>query len=161
MTFAPTLDRFHAQTVLLFGSGMVAASLVRRLVSAGARVRWFSPDVDVAEELWLNSEPNRIEIAFRKPQALDFEEASAVIATGGEPIVFRLSEQARMAGCAVAVLGRPELSTFTLDEGRNGGPNGLPPPRPDATRCAPAGRLAVHIRRAGQVLSSLARFSAF
>lgn len=162
MTFAPALTRFHARTVLLFGSSAVAASLVRRLVRAGARVRWFSRDVDVAEELWLSGEPSQIEIAFREPRAIDFEEAAAVIATIGEPLVFRLSEQARAAGCAVAVVGRPELSTFNLDEARDADRENHAlrkprprKPRPNATSWHPTAWLSVHVARARLFLSAL------
>ena len=159
MAFASALTRFNTQTVLLFGSSAVAASLLRRLIRAGARVRWFSRDVDVAEELWLSGEPGQIEIAFREPKAIDFEEAAAVIATLGEPIVFRIAEQARTAGCAVAVLGRPELSTFSLDEGRYGDPQNpqMQPRQHDAASQRPKQGLAFSLRRTGQLLSSLAR----
>src|SRR6185436_9173986 len=99
---------------------------------------WFSCDLDVAEELWLSGEPRQIEIAFREPRAIDFEEAAAVIVTLGEPI-FGLSEQARSAGCEVAGLGRPELSTFNLDE-RHADPQSREPrrPRPNDTSWHPA-----------------------
>jgi Putative NAD(P)-binding len=161
MAFASALARFNGQTVLLVGSDAVAASLVRQLLRAGARVRWFSRDVDVAEELWLTGEPRQIEIAFREPRVLDFEEAAAVIATVGEPIVFRLSEQAREAGCAVAEFGRPELSTFSLDEDdgkscQKSKPHG---PRLNATSWDPPALLSVQIRRVGRLLSSLASSS--
>jgi siroheme synthase (precorrin-2 oxidase/ferrochelatase) len=121
MTSAPGFSRFRQQTVLLVGSGSVAVALMQRLLAAGARVRWLSQDVDVAEEIWLSGRPGRIEIAFRAPRVLDFEEAAAVIATVGEPIASAVAAQARALRRPVAVLGRPELSTFDLDDTDGGG----------------------------------------
>src|SRR5215831_5648586 len=112
MAFAPAFSRFGAQTVLLIGSGSVAATLLLRLVEVGARVRWFSQDVDVAEAVWLNGQPDRIEITFRAPRVPDIAEAAAVIVTTGEPTASSISQQARALRRPVAVLGRPDLSTF-------------------------------------------------
>jgi siroheme synthase (precorrin-2 oxidase/ferrochelatase) len=158
MAFVSALARFNAQTVLLFGSSAFAASLVKRLVHAGARVRWFPRDVGVAEELWLSGEPRQIEIAFREPRAIDFEEAAAVIATIGEPIVLRLSEQARASGCPVALLGRPELSTFSLAEesDEEAKDQKTRSPQSNTTSRRPAAWISVHTTRARRLLSSLA-----
>jgi hypothetical protein len=123
MTSAPGFSRFRQQTVLLVGSGAVAVALMQRLIEAGARVRWFSQDMDVAEEIWLSGRPDRIEIAFRAPRLLDVEEAAAVIVTVGEPIASAVAAQARALHRPVAVLGRPELSTFDLDD-TDGGDSG-------------------------------------
>jgi NAD(P)-dependent dehydrogenase (short-subunit alcohol dehydrogenase family) len=115
------LSGFGAKTVLLIGAGSVAAALMRRLVEAGARVRWFSRDADVAEEIWLSRRPERIEIALREPRVRDFEEAAAVIAAASEPLASDVAAQARALGRPVAVLGRPELSTFDIDDSDGGG----------------------------------------
>jgi hypothetical protein len=150
MTFTSLLSGSARRAVLLVGSGPIAAATMRRLVGAGARVRWFSPDFDVAEEVWLAGQPNRIELAFREPRALDFEEAAAAIAVIGEPLARRVSEQARAAGCPVSVIGRPDLSTLDLDAERDagsdqaGGP-GSPPASPLARLRA---RLSVYLSRA-------------
>jgi siroheme synthase (precorrin-2 oxidase/ferrochelatase) len=115
MSFATLFSGADPRPVLLIGSGPMAAATMRRLVDAGAQVRWFSQNVDIAEDIWLSSQPSRVKLAFREPRAADFEEAAAVIATIGEPLAHRLSEQARAAGCPVSVVGRPDLSTLDLD----------------------------------------------
>jgi siroheme synthase (precorrin-2 oxidase/ferrochelatase) len=66
MTFANVSSSLNKKRALLIGSSMVAVSLVRRLTRAGARVRWLSRDLDIAEELWLSGEPRQIEIAFSR-----------------------------------------------------------------------------------------------
>ena len=121
MSFKSSFSLFAQRTVLLVGSGPTAATMLWRLLDAGAHVRWFSRSVDCAEEVWLSGMPDRIELAFRAPCALDFEEAAAVIATLGEPLASRVSEQARAAGCPVNVMGRPDLSTLVLDSERDAG----------------------------------------
>jgi hypothetical protein len=115
MSFTSLFSGPKPRPVLLVGSGPHAAATMRRLVDVGARVRWFSQSVDVAEEIWLSGQPSGIELTFREPRTLDFEEAAAVIATIGEPLARRVSEQARAAGCPVSVIGRPDLSTLDLD----------------------------------------------
>ena len=137
MRFASLFCRTEQRAVLLIGSGPLAAATLRRLVDVGARVKWFSQELDVAEEVWLSDRPGRIELTFRAPLALDFEEAAAVIATIGEPLAHRVSEQARAAGCPVSVIGRPDLSTLDLDAGPDSGSDqadgpGAPPPSPQA-----------------------------
>ena len=116
MAVVPQISRFSGKTVLLAGSGSVAAALMIRLVDAGARVRWFAQDADVAEEIWLSGHPDRIAIALREPRAADFKHAAAVIVTAGDPPAARVAAQARALNCPVAVLGRPDLSTFDLDD---------------------------------------------
>ncbi len=116
MAFVPHFTRFSGETVLLVGSDSRATALMPRLVAAGASVRWFAQDADVAEEIWLSGRPDRIAIAFREPNASDIEDAAAVIVAVGEPIAGRVSAQARALHRPVAVLGRPDLSTFDLDD---------------------------------------------
>jgi hypothetical protein len=118
MRFASPYSQFATRKVLLVGSGPRAAMTLRQLVDVAAHVRWHSHNLDVldvAEEIWTTGPPGQIEISFREPRALDFEEATAVIATLGEPLARRLSEQARASGCPVSVVGRPDLSTLYLD----------------------------------------------
>jgi siroheme synthase (precorrin-2 oxidase/ferrochelatase) len=116
MTSATAFSRLSAQIVLLIGSDCVAAELVLRLADAGARVRWFSDNLDVAEELWLSGQPAQIEVAFREPHAADFETAAVVIVTTEGPAAACAARRARALRRPVAVLGRPELSTFDLDD---------------------------------------------
>jgi hypothetical protein len=90
--------------------------------SFDVRVRWFSQDIDVAVEIWLTGRPHQIEISFREPTHVDFEEAAAAIATIGGPLADRIADQARASGCPVSFIGRPDLSTLTLDADSHPGP---------------------------------------
>ena len=150
MTFASDFSRFRRQTVLLVGSGAAATALMSRLVEAGARVRWFSQDADVAEQIWLSRHPDRIEIALRAPGVRDVEQAAAVIAAAGEPLDSGVAAQARALGRPVAVLGRPELSTFDVDDSESGGSGGAPPWQPwlGAPRQRAGARLSDRVLRA-------------
>jgi hypothetical protein len=157
MASASAFSRFRQQTVLLVGSGSVAAALMRRLVEAGARVRWFSQDVDVAEEISLSRQPDRIEIALREPRERDVEAAAAVIVAVGEPLAGKIAAQARALRRPVAVLGRPELSTFDIDDSDGGGSGdaapwqswrGAPPRRAGA-------RISDHLWHGMALLASL------
>jgi hypothetical protein len=122
-----------------------------RLLESGARVRWFSQDVDVAEEIWLSGRPDRLEIAFREPRVDEVEEAAAVIATLGGSSAQRLSAQARALNRPVSVIGRPELSTFDLDDSDDGDDSGDPQP----CHAQPWHRpLSAPIRRAREWLSA-------
>ncbi|HEY1544998.1 MAG TPA: NAD(P)-dependent oxidoreductase [Xanthobacteraceae bacterium] len=144
MAFEPDFSRFSRETVLLVGSGAVASGLMRRLVGAGARVHWFAQDADVAEEIWQSGRPDRIAIALREPQASDIADAAAVIIAAGEPVANRVAAQARALDRPVVVLGRPDLSTFDLDDTDGGGPGDI---------AAWQARLSTPLRRAGAWLS--------
>jgi hypothetical protein len=154
-TFA--FSRFRTKTVLLVGAGGAAAALVLRLVEGGARVRWLSQDADVAEEIWRSRRPDRIEIGLRAPRALDVAEAAAVIVTAGEPIARRVADEARALGRPVAVLGRPDLSTFDLDDIDDGGSGDVAPwpPRLGAPLRRATAWLSARLSRATTVLESL------
>jgi hypothetical protein len=115
MYVASSVSRFGKRTVLLVGSGPLAAVTLRCLIEADARVRWFSQDIDIAEEIWLTTKPHQLEISFREPCALDFAEAAAAFAVMGEPWATRIAKQAQASGCPVSIAGRPDLSTLGLD----------------------------------------------
>src|SRR6185503_3267683 len=144
MAVVPQIARFSGQSVLLVGSGSLAAALRLRLVDAGARVHWFAQDPDVAEEIWLSARPDRIAVALREPNAADIEHAAAVIVAVGDPIAARVAAQARALNRPVAVLGRPDLSTFDLDDTDDRGSGDVEAWQP---------RLSAPLRRAGAWLS--------
>jgi putative NAD(P)-binding protein len=110
MSVAPSLSRFAKRTVLLVGSGPLAAVTLRCLIDADAHVRWFSQDIDIAEEIWLTARPHQLEISFREPCDLDFADAAAAFAVIGEPWATRIARQAQASGCPVSVAGRPDLT---------------------------------------------------
>src|SRR5439155_1397442 len=71
-------------TVALIGGSAAALNKLRLLRSAGANVRWYAGDVDVAEEMLLASAPpGRLEVALSDPLQADFSEFAAVVAAAG------------------------------------------------------------------------------
>lgn len=113
MRFLPLFLDLRSGTVALFGAGAAARSKLRLLRSAGANVRWFSDNVDVAEAALLASAPpGRLEIAFADPCAADLSEFVAVVAATGGPLDADISERARALNIPVNVVDRPGLSSF-------------------------------------------------
>ena len=68
MRFLPLFLDVTAGTVALIGAGPAALNKLRLLRAAGADVRWYSDDIDVAEELLLASaSPGRLELSLSDP----------------------------------------------------------------------------------------------
>jgi hypothetical protein len=157
MAFAPQFAHFSGEGVLLVGSDSRARALMLRLLNAGARVHWFVENADVAEEIWLGGRPGRIAIALREPRASDIADATAVIVAVGEPMAGRVAALARSLDRPVAVLGRPDLSTFGLDDTDDHGSGDVAASQPRLS--APLRRasawLAGHLSRAMGVLVEL------
>jgi uroporphyrin-III C-methyltransferase/precorrin-2 dehydrogenase/sirohydrochlorin ferrochelatase len=85
---------------------------LRLLRAAGAHVRWFSRDVDVAEEMLTLSGPGRLEISFGDPLKADLADAVAVVSAAGDALDAQIAARARRHRIPVNVVDRPELSTF-------------------------------------------------
>ena len=65
MRFLPVFLDISSGIVALIGGGAAAKSKLRLLRSAGAHVRWYAGDVDVAEEVLLASTPpGHLEVAL-------------------------------------------------------------------------------------------------
>jgi uroporphyrin-III C-methyltransferase/precorrin-2 dehydrogenase/sirohydrochlorin ferrochelatase len=113
MRFLPVFYDLTSGLVALIGSGPAAVTKLRLLRSAGANVRWFSRDVDVAEEALLVSAPSgRLELSFVDPLQADFSEFMAVVAATGGSIDEGVAARARASNVPVNVVDRPDLSTF-------------------------------------------------
>jgi uroporphyrin-III C-methyltransferase / precorrin-2 dehydrogenase / sirohydrochlorin ferrochelatase len=85
---------------------------LRLLRAAGAHVRWFSRDVDVAEEMLTLSGPGRLEISFGDPLKADLADAVAIVSAAGDALDAQIAARARRHRIPVNVVDRPELSTF-------------------------------------------------
>jgi len=112
MRFLPVFLDTCAGVVILVGSGEPACGKLRLLRAAGAHVRWFSRDVDVAEEMLTLSGPGRLEISFGDPLKADLSEAVAVVSAAGDGLDAQIAARARRHRIPVNVVDRPELSTF-------------------------------------------------
>src|SRR5215470_5494709 len=112
MRFLPVFLDTAAGVVVVVGSGEPARGKLRLLRAAGAHVRWFSRDADVAEEMLPPSAQGRLEISFGDPLKADLSDAVAVVSAAGAALDAQIAERARRHRIPVNVVDRPELSTF-------------------------------------------------
>ena len=115
MNFLPLFVDLKAGTIALIGGGTAARSKLTLLRAAGATVRWFSGDIDVAETvLSVSAPPGRIEILTSDPLQATFSEFIAVIAATGCALDEKIAERARATNTLVNVVDRPDLSSFIM-----------------------------------------------
>src|ERR1700758_5317316 len=112
MRFLPVFLDTAAGVVVVVGSGEPALGKLRLLCAAGAHVRWFSRDADVAEEMLPPSAHGRLEISVGDPLKADLSDAVAVVSAAGEALDAQIAARARRHRIPVNVVDRPELSTF-------------------------------------------------
>ena len=113
MRFLPLFLDVRAGTVALIGAGPAAQNKLRLLRAAGADVRWYCGDVDVADEMLLASAPSgRLEVSLSDPLQANFREFRMVVAATGTPLDDAVAALARAANVPVNVVDRPELSSF-------------------------------------------------
>ena len=113
MRFLPLFLDVSAGTVALIGAGPAALNKLRLLRAAGADVRWYSDDVDVAEEMLLASAPpGRLELSLSDPLQANFREFRMVVAATGTALDDAVAALARAGNVPVNVVDRPELSSF-------------------------------------------------
>jgi uroporphyrin-III C-methyltransferase / precorrin-2 dehydrogenase / sirohydrochlorin ferrochelatase len=112
MRFLPVFLDTAAGVVIVVGSGEPALGKLRLLRAAGAHVRWFSRDADVAEEMRPPSGQGRLEISFGDPLKADWSDAVAVVSAAGDALDAQIAARARRHRIPVNVVDRPELSTF-------------------------------------------------
>ena len=112
MRFLPVFLDTAAGVVIVVGSGEPARGKLRLLRAAGAHVRWFSRDADVAEETLTLSGPGRLEISFGDPLKADLSDAIAVVSAAGDALDAQIAAHARRHRIPINVVDRPELSTF-------------------------------------------------
>jgi uroporphyrin-III C-methyltransferase/precorrin-2 dehydrogenase/sirohydrochlorin ferrochelatase len=113
MRFLPLFLDLRAGKVALIGSGPAAVNKLRLLRAAGADVRWYSDDVDVAEEMLLASAPpGRLELSLWDPLQANFRGLRMVVAATGTKLDDAVAALARASNVPVNVVDRPELSSF-------------------------------------------------
>jgi len=113
MRFLPVFLDLTSGQVALVGAGPAALNKLRLLQSAGAKVRWFSNDVDVAEEaLQAGARLSQLEISFADPLQANFSEFIAVVGAAGGSRDEDISALTRESNTPINVVDRPDLSTF-------------------------------------------------
>ena len=94
-------------TIAVIGGAGAAAHAVRLLRAAGANVRWYSTDVDVAEEVFLAyPPPGWLELTFADPLSGNLAQFAAVISAAGAPVDDAVAAQARASGVPIQVVER-------------------------------------------------------
>jgi uroporphyrin-III C-methyltransferase / precorrin-2 dehydrogenase / sirohydrochlorin ferrochelatase len=112
MRFLPLFFDTAAGVVILVGSGEPALGKLRLLRAAGAHVRWFSGNADVAEELATLPGRGLIEVSLGDPLSAALHDVVAVVSAAGDPIDTQIAARARTQRIPVNVVDRPDLSTF-------------------------------------------------
>ena len=101
MRFLPLFLDLSKGQVILVGSGAQAIAKLQLLRSAGANVRWFSPDFDVGEQLVLAAkDAGQIGITIGQPDLADLADALAIVSAAGPEIDERLASEARRLSSA-------------------------------------------------------------
>jgi siroheme synthase (precorrin-2 oxidase/ferrochelatase) len=109
------LSNLAAGLVAVIGSGASAMSSLQTLRAAGANVRWYCSDLDIAEAVLLASgPPGRLELSFADPLQADYRDFTAVVAGAGSSLDRAIAARARSYDVPVNVAGQPALSTFAL-----------------------------------------------
>jgi len=112
MRFLPVFLDTATGVVIVVGSGEPALGKLRLLRAAGAHVRWFSRDADVADAMPTLSGPGRLEISFADPLKADLSDAVAIVSAAGDALDTQIAARARRHRIPVNVVDRPDLSTF-------------------------------------------------
>src|SRR6476620_6950046 len=112
MRFLPLFFDTSAGVFILVGSGEPALAKLRLLRAAGAHVRWFSRNVDVAEELATSPGQAQLEISFGDPLKADLSDVVAIVSAAGELLDRQIAARARRQRIPVNVVDCPDLSTF-------------------------------------------------
>ena len=112
MRFLPLFFDTSAGVFMLVGSGEPALAKLRLLRATGAHVRWFSCNVDVAEELATSPGQGQLEISFGDPLKADLSDVVAIVSAAGELLDRQIAARARRQRIPVNVVDCPDLSTF-------------------------------------------------
>jgi uroporphyrin-III C-methyltransferase / precorrin-2 dehydrogenase / sirohydrochlorin ferrochelatase len=111
MRFLPLFLDLTSESVALIGSGPAAINKLRFLQSAGASIRWFCGDAEVAAEL-ADGGPGRVEVDRSEPLDADFATFAAAIIAYGDARDDAAAAHVRAANTMVNVVDRPDLSRF-------------------------------------------------
>jgi len=95
MHFLPVFLDTAKGVVVVVGSGEPALGKLRLLRAAGAHVRWFSRNADVAAETLTLSGQGRLEISFGDPVKADWHDAVAVVSAAGDALDGQIAARAR------------------------------------------------------------------
>ena len=112
MRFLPLFLDVSAGVVVLVGCGSGALAKLRLLRAAGAHVRWYCRNADVAEEVLTLPGTGRLEISIGDPLKADLRDTIAVVSAEQGELGERIAERVRRERIPVNVVDRPDLSTF-------------------------------------------------
>jgi siroheme synthase (precorrin-2 oxidase/ferrochelatase) len=101
--------------IAVIGSSAPAMASLQALRSAGANVRWYCRDLDVASTVLLASAPpGRLELSFADPLEADYRDFTAIVSDAGNALDSAVAERALAENVPINVVGKPARSNFTL-----------------------------------------------
>ncbi len=112
MRFLPVFLDLQGASVALVGTGPAAATKLRLLQSAGARVRWYANGSGIAERAIAESAAGHAELIAADPRAADFSAFTAVVSATGDDLDDEIAARAWSHNVPVNVVDRLDLSTF-------------------------------------------------
>ena len=112
MRYLPVFLDLQSGTVLLVGAGDLVRAKLRLLVSAGARVRWYSTDGDHDLAGVDADAAARIELSADDPLVADLSGVIAILCAGAGDVGVAMSARAKAVGLPVNVMDDLAHSTF-------------------------------------------------
>jgi uroporphyrin-III C-methyltransferase/precorrin-2 dehydrogenase/sirohydrochlorin ferrochelatase len=112
MRFLPVFLDLQTGPVVLVGAGELARAKLRLLMSAGARVRWFSTDGDHEVSGLDAGSAARLERAEGDPLTADLSNVIAILCAGAGAVGEAMSVRAKAVGLPVNVMDDLQHSTF-------------------------------------------------
>ena len=112
MRFLPVFLDLQAGPIVLVGQGELAQAKLRLLLSAGARVRWFSSGGRHDVSGFDAEAASRVEQAQGDPLAANLSNVIAVLCAGAGEIGHAMAARAKAAGIPVNVMDEVSHSTF-------------------------------------------------
>ena len=115
MRFLPLVHNLSSGTVALIGAGSAAQIKLRLLRAAGAQVRWYPGNADIAEELLsVSTPPGSVEVDFSDPLEADFSQFIAVVVAADRTLDEAIAAKAQATNTLINVVDRADLSNVIV-----------------------------------------------
>src|SRR5438477_12635277 len=99
--------------IAVIGSSAPAMASLQALRSAGANVRWYCRDLDVASRVLLASAPpGRLDLSFADPLQAAYRDFTAIVSDAGGALDSAVAERAHAENVPINIVGEPARSNF-------------------------------------------------
>jgi uroporphyrin-III C-methyltransferase/precorrin-2 dehydrogenase/sirohydrochlorin ferrochelatase len=113
MSFLPVSLDLAKGPVVLYGTGAAAHAKLHLLRDAGAKVKWFSPDIEADRPLLQAQDGSGdVDLIAGEPADDDLRGALALVCAASRVAATPLAARARALGVPVNVVDRLDLCTF-------------------------------------------------